>query len=268
MAEEQIKKSFWYRRFWPIIITIFVVWALFPVLLGWYMSTFTGCVQNFAERGQFGDSYGALNTLFSGLAFAGVIVAIFLQKEQLELQGREMTEMRTVVEAQKKEMESQSLTLRRQQFENTFFNLLEYFKTSSSATISASSTRNLSPSLDRLRGFIEDADKEASSPVRIQSIRKGFDQFYSEYDSLLDPYFEQLRNILLFVEKSQFEDRQFYASILFTQLSSAELVFLFYFRVCCETTDVLRRLLAEGDFPRFVSAKMLFQENDMSLYTP
>lgn len=259
MAEEQRKKSFWYRRFWPIFIVITGVWAIFPGLLHWL-------IPSLMERGQLGDSYGVLNTLFSGFAFVGVIVAIFLQKEQLELQAREMTEMREEAEAQKKEMKNQSLTQRRQQFESTFFNLLEYFKTSSSGIITKNSAENLSPSLERLRECIEDADKKLSSSIRIQSIRHGFDQFYLEYDSMFRPYLGQLRNILLFVEKSQFEDRQFYASILFTQLSSAELVFLFYYRICRD--DVLRRLLAEGDFPRFVSAKMLFQESDMSRYTP
>ena len=262
MAEEQRKKSFWYRIFWPIFIVIIGVWAIFPEL--WHR-----LIPSLMERRQLGDSYGVLNTLFSGFAFVGVIVAIFLQKEQLELQAREMTEMRKEAEAQKKEMKNQSLTQRRQQFESTFFNLLEYFKTLSSGIITTNSAENLSPSLERLRGHIEDADKKLSSSTRIQSIRHGFDLFYLEYDSMFRPYLGQLRNILLFVEKSQFqfEDRQFYASILFTQLSSAELVFLFYFRIWCDT-DELRRLLAEGDFPRFVSAKMLFQESDMSLYTP
>jgi hypothetical protein len=267
MTEEKIKRSFWYRIFWPIVIPIFGVWALFPVLLGWYMPTFVRCVQNIAERGQFGDSYGALNTLFSGLAFAGVLVAIFLQKEQLDLQRQEMVEMRTVVVAQKQEMEYQSLTLKRQQFENTFFNLLEHFKTSTRGTITNRSDENLSASLETLRGYIgrEDVGKKPTSSPPIQSIRRGFDQFYSENESKFRPYVEQLGNILLFVEKSQLDDKYFYASVLFTQLSSAELVFLFYFYICRD--EKLRKLLNEGGFSRHVLASMLFHETHMSYYT-
>ncbi len=41
-------------------------------------------------RGQFGDVFGAVNALFSGLAFAGVIFAILLQREDLELQREEL----------------------------------------------------------------------------------------------------------------------------------------------------------------------------------
>jgi len=43
------------------------------------------------QRGTFGDMFGAVNTLFSGLAFAGVIYAIILQREELRLQREELT---------------------------------------------------------------------------------------------------------------------------------------------------------------------------------
>ena len=41
-------------------------------------------------RGTFGDMFGAVNTLFSGLAFAGVIYAILLQRKELSLQRKEL----------------------------------------------------------------------------------------------------------------------------------------------------------------------------------
>lgn len=46
---------------------------------------------DWASRGQFGDVFGAVNALFSGLAFAGLIFAILLQREDLELQRQELT---------------------------------------------------------------------------------------------------------------------------------------------------------------------------------
>jgi len=58
------------------------------------------------ERGQFGDMFGIVNTLFSGLAFAGVIYAILLQREDLALQREELKltreELRRTAEAQEK----------------------------------------------------------------------------------------------------------------------------------------------------------------------
>ena len=42
------------------------------------------------HRGLFGDSFGALTALFSGLAFAGMIYAITLQSRELSLQREEL----------------------------------------------------------------------------------------------------------------------------------------------------------------------------------
>jgi hypothetical protein len=42
------------------------------------------------EAGVFGDQFGAVNALFSGLAFAGVIYAVILQSKELELQREEL----------------------------------------------------------------------------------------------------------------------------------------------------------------------------------
>lgn len=70
-----------------------------------------------AIRGQFGDQFGAVNALFSGLAFAGIIFTILLQRRDLSLQREELEETR-------KEFIQQNETLKKQRFENTFFQLL------------------------------------------------------------------------------------------------------------------------------------------------
>lgn len=61
---------------------------------------------DWGTRGQFGDMFGVVNTLFSGLAFAGVIYAILLQRQDLALQREELKltreELRRSAEAQEK----------------------------------------------------------------------------------------------------------------------------------------------------------------------
>jgi hypothetical protein len=42
------------------------------------------------EASKFGDSFGYVNALFAGLAFAGVIYAILLQSKELRLQREEL----------------------------------------------------------------------------------------------------------------------------------------------------------------------------------
>lgn len=42
------------------------------------------------EAGPFGDLFGSINALFSGLAFAGLVYAVLLQRRELELQRLEL----------------------------------------------------------------------------------------------------------------------------------------------------------------------------------
>lgn len=58
-------------------------------------------LHDFKERGTFGDMFGAINALFSGLAFGGVVYAILLQRKDLELQKNE-------IDSRKKESVSES----------------------------------------------------------------------------------------------------------------------------------------------------------------
>lgn len=89
-------------------------------------------------RGTFGDQFGAVNALFSGLAFAGLIYTIILQRRDLELQRNDLKLQREELVLTRKEMEEQTAefekqneTLKIQRFENTFFNMLSRFSRSS-----------------------------------------------------------------------------------------------------------------------------------------
>jgi hypothetical protein len=86
-------------------------------------------------RGTFGDQFGAVNALFSGLAFAGLIYTIILQRRDLELQRNDLKLQREELALSRKEMEEQTAefekqnkTLKIQRFENTFFNMLSQFQ--------------------------------------------------------------------------------------------------------------------------------------------
>lgn len=45
---------------------------------------------NFEQRGQFGDSFGVLNSLFTGLGFGGLVVTLILQQRQISQQENEI----------------------------------------------------------------------------------------------------------------------------------------------------------------------------------
>lgn len=64
--------------------------------------------------GTLGDTYGALNTLFTGLAFGGLIVSIFLQMLELRATRKELAEQKDALIGQHKESSSQTEILNQQ----------------------------------------------------------------------------------------------------------------------------------------------------------
>ncbi len=61
---------------------------------------------SWAERGQFGDVFGASNSFFSGLALSAVAYAILLQSEELSLQRQELKSTREELARAAKAQES------------------------------------------------------------------------------------------------------------------------------------------------------------------
>jgi len=84
-------KAFFARN-WVATISIAAI-ALW-VALGFLPSR----VLDYNEAAQFADSFGFVSSLFSSLAFAGVVIAIILQSQELALQRKELEDTRAVLE--------------------------------------------------------------------------------------------------------------------------------------------------------------------------
>ena len=104
-----------------------MMWAIGFVLFVMLLSAFLifKCINDWGQRGQFGDLFGVVNALFSGLAFAGLIITIRQQHLVLEYQRQEIIQTQLELQNQTKEFDEQKETLRVQRFENTFFKMLE-----------------------------------------------------------------------------------------------------------------------------------------------
>lgn len=74
-----------------LLIIVFIIWILSLFILPLFYP-------ELSNRGLFGDSFGAINSLFSGLAFAGIIFTILLQKKELALQRQELKDTRKELE--------------------------------------------------------------------------------------------------------------------------------------------------------------------------
>ena len=79
---------------WSVLgaVIVFLLWAGSAAILCQYVPESTA-------RGTFGDMFGAINALFSGWAFLGVVIAIILQRQELEMQRQEIRESRIAQQA-------------------------------------------------------------------------------------------------------------------------------------------------------------------------
>ena len=91
MCKDKTNKEETKSRLW-----IWIVVAIIGVLAAWGLSWWLihKNIDCSTERGTFGDMFGAVNALFSGLAFAGLIATLLYQKEELKLQREELAQTR------------------------------------------------------------------------------------------------------------------------------------------------------------------------------
>ena len=104
-------------QWWPLVVLflgIFLLWAVSGIL----MLVFIG---DEIARGTFGDSFGSINALFSGLALAGVIYTILLQRKELRLNTIELGRSADAQEKSEKAICNQSEILRKTLIYQAFY---------------------------------------------------------------------------------------------------------------------------------------------------
>ena len=75
-----------------LIVAISLAIAGILVVQYYYATRAFSEIGTMQHRGQFGDIFGGVNAFFTGLAFAGVLFTIFLQRKELEWQRNELSE--------------------------------------------------------------------------------------------------------------------------------------------------------------------------------
>ncbi len=229
-------------RWWPWLLGVIVLWILAIIVLPL-------CFPNIVERGQFGDSFGVVNALFSGLALAGVIYAIILQKKELALQREELEKTREEIKGQKEQLEAQNQTLQKQNFESSFFQLLGLHNDIvNSMEISLGHTvyqgrqcfdyllgvfrRNYRRAWKGFYAEWEENPDEAKE-LMLKWINDEYEELFDNYQSQVGYYFRNLYNVVKFVDQeSDFpkdhKAKKPYTNLIRAQLSSDELGLLFY----------------------------------------
>jgi hypothetical protein len=86
-----------FRSFFYLCVLVTVVWLLSGGVIYYVFD-------DWQTRGTVGDTFGAINALFSGLALAGIFYALLLQRRELKLQRLELHTTRRVMTSQLREM--------------------------------------------------------------------------------------------------------------------------------------------------------------------
>ena len=267
--------------------TLLVVFSIIVVILyagSWYYidSTYTGL----DARGQFGDKFGAVNALFSGLAFAGLIFTIILQKNELALQRKELSLTHEELKGQKEQLEEQNKTLKIQRFENTFFNMLSQFQEVVSGityTLDFGEKTKVYKGRELFyEGFenLEVKNRQESSfdeNSRFDSLREciekeGLQGYASvEMPTYFDHYFRLLYRILKFVEKTDLigknndKEKYVYTSMIRAMLSRYELVWLYYNGLSVYGNKKLKPLIEKFCMLKNLRTELLCYSNDSDI---
>ena len=256
-------------------------------LLSWILIDL--CISECNNRGTFGDKFGAVNALFSGLAFAGLIVTLLYQKEELKLQREELKETRNELNAQKLEFQEQNKTMKRQRFENTFFNMLslqqEIVNNLSYDNVERNfdfnnNTSNKTHTLYKGRSLFREmylnltvwtTNNHSYRGIR-NAIQANDDKIYSfiPLTTSFDHYFRHLYHIYKYVDTCDliFDDERYdYACIIRSQLSDYELVMLFYNCLTDNGREKFKPLIEKYSIFNNLREELLAQPEHKNEYT-
>jgi len=228
-----------------VIIAWLFSWSLIVDIPGWSPTI----------RGQFGDMFGAVNSLFSGLAFAGVIIAIVLQSRELELQRLELKLNRKELKAttdqlqgQKEQMELQNENLRKQNFENTFFQMmklhlaiLEHLSYCGSQSTEGIGKYNndLGAKINKITSNSEQYNDQIKEKI-VSSIKSNY--------NIYGNYIRNVLEILREIEEDCIFHKEKYLSIFKSQLNYEEFELIFLFGIASYPDHQLKTRLERLSF--------------------
>ena len=209
---------------------------------------------SYEDRGTFGDMFGSVNALFSGIALIGIIITILLQSNELSLQRNELILTR-------KEFNTQNQTLKFQRFENTFFNLLSiHHQIVDTMDIDIADTQTPTEFLNRsgqkrksttvtsrdvfkeryeiLRNKLKNIDNSAE-------LRKVYEDEYENVQTDFGHYFRNLYRIFKMVDETNFEENVDQSNNDFIKLDNGEILTKTHYKIKYKYTSIIRSQLSD-----------------------
>ena len=214
-----------------LLSVVFFVYVSFFVTMLWDVP-FGGVPEKLRE-GTFGDSFGTLNALFSGLAFSGVLITLLLQRKDL--------------------IESRA-QVSNQQIESQFYNMLTLQQNIVASFDLRSRDVVLYSGRDCFRSWYRFLDTEFRKKEP-DGVHAAYDIMWLKYQGDLSLYFRSLYSVFKFVSECGHPDSKKFGSVVRSFLSDFELVVLYY--NCLSPQG--------GGFKKYISEFKVFDNLDIEM---
>lgn len=224
-----------------ITVAIFAGLACIVLWLAnlWILSSFSS-----QDRGTAGDMFGAVNSIFTGMAFVGVVYATLLQRHEVDIAREEISRTKEILDKQQDQLELQNKETRRQSFENTFFQLLrlltdltESIDLRHQGSVTKKGKDTFVVFTRRIKKYFIDGRDAQHPPI------ENYERFYESHNRELGHYFRTFYNIIKYVDNSEIDNKKFYTNIVRAQLSDSEVAIMFYNGLSKHGTTKLKPLI-------------------------
>lgn len=235
-----------------LVVVIYSVYASYVLWATWPVNNST-----IEKAAAFGDSFGVITSLFSGLAFAGLIVTILLQRQELK-ESREI--------------------FKKQKFEDAFFRLLDFYQRNLNAiTIvdhdsegavkheGVGALNFLQKKLvSSMQTYNEYLHEEETKPVyeyylfvEIQKILIRQSRYLGTLEAILSLVDEELESD---------EERDIYWRILASQLTVFEIKYIFYQCLVAPKGSRLRALIHRSNLMNYRFSETNISKTQAAIY--
>lgn len=259
--EEKKENSLKLKYLFLLLAAVFVLWFI----IGRAM------ISAYPEK-EYG-TFGAVNSLFSGLAFVGIIYTILQQKEELRFQREELQLTRKELELTRQEFIDQNETFRLQRFENSYFQLLKNNSDLLDGQIKMVGKTTFK-AIELINGFANDVKGEVWDRAKLESgspdgtpaeriarsinedealkiIKTVYDNHKDELNQSLIHFYNSLFVIINFIDTTDLiedKDRSIYVDILKAQMIENAKSLLFILLEGNEDMNEQKRVFYKYDF--------------------
>jgi len=194
------------------VVGTVIIYAAFLIVATWPISTYS-----IEKAGVFGDSFGVLTSIFSGLAFAGVIWTVLTQLEEL-----------SITRDQLKNQGIENAFFQMLRLHNEMLNEIDLSETTGPGIIVTTGRDVINVFRNRLITHFQKINSSEPNLDEKEKANKAYYNFWRQHQSELAHYFRFLFNLFKYIHESESDNKEAYAKLVRAQLSNQELALLFY----------------------------------------